>query len=66
MPRCNDIDIEDESVANLAGYLRRGAFNSVDLVRCYVKRVDNINHRLRYFRRPCILWFWTNNIDKGL
>lgn len=43
MPKCNHIDIEETSIADLQAHLTAGRFTAVDLTECYLKRIESVN-----------------------
>jgi amidase len=47
MPRCRGVDIEDLSIQQLQDHLAKQSFNSHDLTKCYLKRIELLNPRVK-------------------
>lgn len=43
VPLCNGIDIEDATIETLQQYMVAGNLTSVDLVNCYIARIEQTN-----------------------
>lgn len=43
MPTCQGITLEEATIDQLSGYMRDGALTSVQLLRCYLKRVQQVD-----------------------
>ncbi|KAI0426056.1 amidase signature domain-containing protein [Xylaria sp. FL1042] len=47
MPLCCGQNVEELSITQLQDHFKKGSFNSRDLVRCYLKRIEYINKHIR-------------------
>lgn len=47
MPKCRGVDIEELSIKQLQAHLHAGSFTCEDLTRCYLKRIELLNPRIR-------------------
>jgi len=47
MPRCRGIEIEECSISQLQDYLSKAAFTSTELTRCYLRRIELVNPRVK-------------------
>jgi hypothetical protein len=43
VPLCKGVDIEDASIETLQQYMTKGKLTSVDLVNCYLARIEKTN-----------------------
>lgn len=47
MPRCRGVEIEELSIQQLTDHLHKKTFTSKELTRCYLKRIEMINPRIK-------------------
>lgn len=43
VPLCDGVDVEDKSIETLQEYMVQGNLTSVDLVNCYLARIEATN-----------------------
>jgi hypothetical protein len=43
VPLCKGVDIEDATIESLQQYMMKGKLTSVDLVNCYLARIEKTN-----------------------
>jgi amidase len=47
MPRCRGVDVEELSITQLQTHLENKSFTCTELTRCYLKRIEMINPRIK-------------------